>query len=147
MSSTKTQLKEVVDQLVGAGFNVAVFGGWAEELLGLSAPRAHEDIDLLIVNPNLGDLDAFVSSKAEVLAKRLSHKRAYITFGVLVELFLVMHDDGLWTTEFWDMTKHRWPEMAWEQRSGLPVAPATVLASYRSSYQEIHRNRNRPRHH
>ena len=144
MPSSKTQLVEVVDQLVSVGFDVAVFGGWAEELLGLCAPRAHEDVDLLIVNPNPEDLDVFISGRDEVAAKRLPHKRAYMAFGVLVELFLVVNDDGSWTTEFWGSARHRWPEMAWEYRSGLPVAPSTVLASYRSSYQEIHRTRDRP---
>ena len=101
MPSSKTQLVEVVDQLVSVGFDVAVFGGWAEELLGLCAPRAHEDVDLLIVNPNPEDLDVFISGRDEVAAKRLPHKRAYMAFGVLVELFLVVNDDGSWTTEFW----------------------------------------------
>ena len=144
MPSTQIQLKEVVNQLVGAGFDVAVFGGWAEELLGLAAPRAHQDIDLLIVNPDPGELDAFVSTRTELIAKRLSHKRSYIAFGVLVELFLVTYEDGLWTTVFWGLSEHRWPELAWEHRRGLPVAPATALASYKSSHERIHRNRNRP---
>jgi hypothetical protein len=144
MPSTKTQLREVVDQLVGAGFDVAVFGGWAEELLGLSAPRAHQDIDLLVVDPDPAHLDSFISGRVEVVAKRLSHKRAYIAFGVLVELFIARCNDGLWTTEFWDRTEHRWPELTWEHRSGLPVVPATALASYRSSHREIHRDRDRP---
>lgn len=138
MSSTEILLREVVDDLAGAGFDVGVFGGWAEELLGLAPTRAHRDIDLLVVNPELPELDAFVAERGEVVAKRLSHKRAYIASGVLVELFLVSYRNGSWATDFWGVHEHLWPALVWTDCRGLPVAPGEALVSYRSSYPAIH---------
>jgi hypothetical protein len=38
-------VRRAVSDLRDAGFTVAVFGGWAEELLGVCAPRIHKDIE------------------------------------------------------------------------------------------------------
>jgi hypothetical protein len=109
MSSEETLLREIVYDLVETGFDVGVFGGWAEELLEIVAPRPHRDVDILVVNPDLDLLDAFVASRNEVVAKHYPHKRAYVERGVVVELFLVRHRDGRWTTNFWGSQELAFP--------------------------------------
>ena len=144
MSSDEILLRKILYDLVEAGFDVGIFGGWAEELQEIVAPRRHDDVDILVVNPNLDELDAFVTSRDEVVAKHYPHKRAYIESGVVVELFLVTHRDGRWTTNFRGVHEHCWPTISWDYHRGFPVGPAAALTSYRNSYAEIHGNRNRP---
>jgi hypothetical protein len=95
-------LVSVVDELLADGFDAAVFGGWAEELLELQPPREHKDIDLLIIDPEVAALDRFVASRNEIELKRFSHKRAYVQSGILIELFVVRTRDNRRTTLFFD---------------------------------------------
>jgi hypothetical protein len=44
-------LRSTVSSLEEAGLTVLVFGGWAEELQGMVAARAHHEIDLLVLDP------------------------------------------------------------------------------------------------
>ena len=46
-------VRDVVEDLAAAGFEVAVFGGWTEQLLALAPIREHGDIDLLVFDPDL----------------------------------------------------------------------------------------------
>jgi len=131
-------LRVVVDELVEAGFDVGVFGGWAKELLGLIERRSHRDLDLMVVGPDIDTLDAFVRDRHEVVAKRLSHKRAFILNGILVELFIADRGPNGWTTTFWDRTEHRWPPGGWVECCGLPVASEDVLDSYERVYETLH---------
>jgi len=87
-------VKAVVGELADHGFDVAVFGGWAEELLGVAPPWQHRDIDLMLYLNDLQQLDRFVGLRGEVEAKRYSHKRAFVQAGTLVELFLAVREDG-----------------------------------------------------
>jgi len=112
-----------------------VFGGWASELLGLEAPRPHNDIDLLVVAPT-ASVEAFVATRDEVVGKRFSHKRAFIEDGALVELFLV--DPAVGTTRFWDTVEVAWPSLDPIVIDDLPVVSATVLRLYQERYSEIH---------
>jgi hypothetical protein len=104
-------LRKTVSTLVQSGFHVAVFGGWGEELYGLSAPRKHHDIDLLVIDADLVTLDAFVQARGVVVAKRQTHKRAFTSEGVLVELFLVSTLEGQMLTNFWSSFVYRWPNL------------------------------------
>ncbi len=110
---------------------------------GRRASRPHRatsprDIDLLIVDPHEETLDYFLSEYNEVEDKRSPHKRAYTTSGVLVELFIVHHINGQWSTTFWDDHVHVWPALEWDSRLGLPVAPAAAVLSYREAHDQIH---------
>ena len=126
----------MVDDLSAAGLGPLVFGGWAEELLGVTPPRSHSDIDLLVVaKPHA--VDDFVSRRQEIVQKRFSHKRAYVEDGVMVELFLVGRDEDVETTTFWDTRLWTWPRLEPVMVDGLPVAPATALAAYRRQYEDI----------
>ncbi len=133
MSNTLELVREVVLDPRLSGFAVAVFGGWAEELLAVIPPRHHADIDLLIFDADTNRLDAFLAQQSEIVDKRLSHKRAFTTHGVMVELFLVVGD----TTTFWDRLLYRWPEAEPIEVDGLPVAPRDYLAAYRRDYATI----------
>ncbi|HEV2071302.1 MAG TPA: hypothetical protein VGR26_16045 [Acidimicrobiales bacterium] len=81
----RSLVTRVVHDLVAFGMIPLIFGGWATELLGLEPARSHRDIDLLVIAP-AEVVDAFIASRNEVIEKRLSHKRAFIEAGVLVEL-------------------------------------------------------------
>ncbi|HVB53008.1 MAG TPA: hypothetical protein VNF24_02295 [Candidatus Acidoferrales bacterium] len=62
MASDLRLLPSVDVRLEQAGFTVLVCGGWAEELPGLVAPRAHHDIDLLLLDPDPAVLDEFLGA-------------------------------------------------------------------------------------
>ena len=72
-----------------AGFQAALVGGWSRELLGLEPVRQHSDIDLVVTDPEINELDAWLSTTDEIVAKRFPHKRAFLLGGVMVELHLV----------------------------------------------------------
>jgi tRNA nucleotidyltransferase/poly(A) polymerase len=80
-----------------AGFRAALVGGWSRELLGREAPRHHSDIDLVVTDADVTLLDAWLSTRDEIKAKRFAHKRAFRLEGVMVELHLVrrVEDAGL----------------------------------------------------
>jgi hypothetical protein len=130
-------LRETVAALSQSGFQIAVFGGWAEELHGLCAPREHHDIDLIVIDADLVTLDAFVEARGEVVAKRQTHKRAFTNRGVLVELFLVNTVDGQPLTNFWDSFDYEWATHGPVDLVGLPVASVDALAAYRADHHRI----------
>jgi hypothetical protein len=130
----------VVDRLEAAGAGVLVFGGWAEELLRLTPPRPHADIDLLLPAASFAAVDRFlaaaVNAPKEIRAKRFAHKRAFRLNGVTIEITLVEHDGGP-VTRFWGDIAFRWlvPLGRAEPASGmvrpLPVVTRENLVHYR----------------
>ena len=74
-----------------AGFHAALVMGWSRELLGLEPSRRHGDIDLVVTEPNMQRLDAWIATLDEVVEKRRSYKRAFRLEGVVVELYLVQY--------------------------------------------------------
>lgn len=128
-------VRRVVADLEGAGIVTWLFGGWAEELVGLSLPRPHHDVDLLYPARDFELVDAFLSDSTmdEIAAKRFPHKRAFETDGLMVELFLVQGAEGTYYTDFWGATRHDWPDnVLGVQAGGLRVASATALVDYRA---------------
>jgi hypothetical protein len=110
-----------------------VFGGWAEELLGLAEPRPHGDVDLLVAADDWRAVDRFLERLDEIPAKRLGHKRGFVLDGVMVELFLVRRDhEGLFTI-FWG-ARRPWPGDTLDRDRPLPVASAAVVAGYRARH-------------
>lgn len=136
MANSFDLVRTVVADLSAAGLGPLVFGGWAEELLGVTPLRTHSDIDLLVV-AEAPAVDVFVSQRQEIVQKRFSHKRAYVEDGVLVELFLVARHEGVETTTFWDTRRWTWPPLEPVMVNGLPVAPAAAVAAYRTHYGDI----------
>ena len=137
MTNTLALVRETVAGLTEAGFTAAVFGGWAEQLHGLSKPRPHTDIDLIVVDPSLPLLDAYVQLRGEIATKRQSHKRAYVAAGVLVELFIVETRPDRFVTTFWDTYEYEWPPLGPVEIDGLQVVTTEALAAYRRDHASI----------
>ncbi len=146
-----SHLFETLRLIEGAGLKVWLAGGWGEELRGLIAPRAHNDIDLLYPAENFARVEAFFRAcplAAEIEAKRFSHKRAMQYPGVMVEFLLLRREgrEGL-VTDFFD-GKHRfhWPGDALqapvmvEGFGPLRIASITALLAYRADYEKADRN-------
>lgn len=131
-------VKRVIADLVTADLRPLVFGGWGEELLGLSAPRVHKDIDVVLLDPQMSVLDSFVAGRDEVLDGHLSHKRVYRQNGVKIELFIAQWNGECLETVFWDRLRWCWPaDMHADTVGGLPVASAAAFASFRASFPEF----------
>jgi hypothetical protein len=110
-----------------------VFGGWAEELLGIGPARAHGDIDLLVLANGWSAVDELLTELDEIPAKRFPHKRAFVLDGVMVELFLVRRDDDALFTTFWG-ERREWPADTLDDDGPIPVALAAAVAGYRAAH-------------
>jgi hypothetical protein len=131
-------VRSIVADLRDAGFEPLVFGGWAEELCAMAEPRPHEDVDIVLVAPELGALDAYVSDRSEVVEKRLPQKRACLYDGVLVELFIARAEGDRYVMVFWDRLSWLWPGSAEPVViDEFPVAPMPVLEAFRRHYDEL----------
>ena len=120
-----------------------MFGGWAEEIHGLSLPPQHADIDLLYPAANFDRIDALrrEGELSEIVAKRFPHKRALDVDGVMVELFLAQRDGTGMHTDFWGSVRHDWPSDTLCTREGIPVVSKTALAGYRTDHERVHKPR------
>lgn len=127
-------VQDVVQLLGERGVKVWVFGGWAEQLLGLDAPRRHVDVDLLYPAESFADVDELALPWID--AKRFAHKRAFAHDGVLVELFLVKRDDLGFYTELPRGT-HRWPRDVLSGVHGLRVAGPDAVSGFRAAYAQL----------
>jgi hypothetical protein len=126
------------DLLCAGGFSVWLFGGWAEELRGLAAPRPHRDIDLLYPAPDFRRLGAFfLQARLEEVGDDRSCARAFALDGVTVELILVGRDAVGWFTNF-PGGRHRWPSNVFGRSAWPPVASAEALSGYRAAYASLH---------
>ena len=132
-------LRRVVALLTSHGAEVVIFGGWAEELLGLTPPRGHGDVDLLCLADDVATLDELIEQAGldEIAGKRFPHKRAFELDGIMVELFLVQRDAGGWHTDFWGRVRHDWPATLSTELDGLPVATAATVLGYRAAHERL----------
>jgi len=125
-------VREIVARLQAAGVVTWPFGGWAEELLGLSPAREHADLDLLCPAGDFALADAFLAGDgrvSEIAAKRFAHKRAFLADGVMVEIILVQRwPAGGYVTMFWGDTPYRWPgDVLSGAACGFRVASAAAV--------------------
>jgi hypothetical protein len=128
----------VLADLRANGFRPLLIGGWAEEILGLVESRPHEDVDVLLLDPTIESLDAFVATRGEVVDGHLSHKRVCLHQGVKIELFIAARAGGSFETVFWDRLTWQWPgPMQPVDVDGLPLAPVEALRGFRSSFAEF----------
>jgi Aminoglycoside-2''-adenylyltransferase len=125
---------EVVELLARRGVHVWVFGGWAEQLLGLDGPRRHVDVDLLYPAESFGAIDEL--ELPWISGTRFAHKRAFAHDGVLVELFLVQRDDHGHYTDF-PGGRHRWARDVLWGVHGLRVAGPNAVSGYRAAYTSL----------
>jgi hypothetical protein len=128
-------VRRIVELLREGGVSVRIFGGWAEELLGLSPPRPHRDVDLLVLAHGFEQVDALIGELAldEVVAKRFAHKRAFVFEGVLVELFLVSGEGERHVSEFWGR-RWDWPGDVAAGSGILPLAGRESVAAFRAEH-------------
>jgi hypothetical protein len=103
----------VLDELAvmrGHGLAPVLFGGWAKELLGAWPDEPHDDLDVLVVAEDTGDLDAFIAARGATpfRHKRHAHKRAYLDRDRLVELFLVRPAPAGLVTDFYGHYRRSW---------------------------------------
>lgn len=137
-------VRYVVGLLEGARVRAWVFGGWAAELLELSAPRGHRDVDLLYPADGFEVVDGFLArgDVHEIVAKRFPHKRAFEVDGIMVELFLVQADEAGAFTDFWGVARHDWPADVFDiEAHGLRVASTTAVTGYREAWEELQAKR------
>ncbi|MCQ1853215.1 hypothetical protein [Neorhizobium galegae] len=112
MANTLATVAEVLSILEKHGAPCHVFGGWAEEILGLRAPWHHADIDLVYLAESFLLLDAAIAGLQDlalaVPEKRFNHKRAFIFRETLCEIILVKDGKAGPVTNYWGDTVFRW---------------------------------------
>jgi hypothetical protein len=137
-------VRGVVGALEQADVRAWIFGGWAEELLELTRPRSHHDLDLLYPAQNFDQVDVLLAGAAdlsEITAKRLPHKRAFLREGVMTELILVRSLPGpTYVTDFWGRVRYQWPTdvLVFGDVAGLRVASPAAVQRYRAEHGMIH---------
>jgi hypothetical protein len=122
------------------GVRAWLFGGWAEELLGLTSPRSHKDLDLLYPANDFSRLDAFMDTEGveEIPVKRSDCSRAFVVEHHAVEFYLVREDPDGWYTDFWGY-RHRWPADTFSDEGDFPKASIGSLAGLRESFTNVER--------
>jgi hypothetical protein len=135
-------VRNVVAALADAGVEVWLFGGWAKELLGMIAARAHGDVDLLYPATNFDKVDEFLAdddAAIEIAAKHFPHKRAFLRHGIMIEIVLVQGDSksGYYST-IWGSNRNDWPaDLLDDQTQDLRIASANSLITYRRDYDRL----------
>ncbi len=135
----RTFLREVMESCRKRDLCVWLFGGWAEELSGLTDPRIHSDIDLLYPAHDSELLDTVIREStdwAEIVLKRFPHKRAVMIQGIMVEFFMVRSEAGRSFSDFFGRFRFDWPEDTLEYSTTLcditvNIASQTALKKYR----------------
>ena len=140
-ANSPNAVADVLRDLAEDDIVAAVFGGWAEEALGLIDPGPHRDIDLVLLSDSFADIDAsFAKGRrpGEIADKRFRHKRAFRFRGVVVELILVERRGGRSVTRFWGDTEHIWREplttVAKLGAHTLRMVSASNLLDFRERY-------------
>lgn len=133
---------EILSKLTELGVKAALSGGWAEEAFGLSRPRAHKDIDLVIEADDFSAIDRFLAGgvlENEIAAKRFFHKRAFLFAETMVEIYLVQRRANRLVTLFWGDNEYRWldPLVATTRLNGIMVRAVTPqnLIEFRRSHK------------
>jgi hypothetical protein len=128
----------VVGLLDEARLRTWLFGGWAEELRGLGAPREHSNIDLLYPGRDFDRVDEFFrGSAAEERPAR--HHRCSRTFsleGIGIDLLLVQLSEHGWFSER-PGGRFNWPADVFATGGRVPVASEAALATYREAYTSL----------
>ncbi|HTO31414.1 MAG TPA: hypothetical protein VL202_09590 [Pararhizobium sp.] len=144
MENTREKVAAVVAKLRSSGIICDLFGGWAEEVLGLREPSAHGDIDMLYRNETFKELDSKlpdIPEFEEVPLKRFRHKRAFRFYGTLCEITLVQERDGPFTL-FWGDVPFRWDTpllhgfLVEVGREPISVVSANNLKQYRDLHKD-----------
>ena len=141
MTISRETLAETLRSLREAGLPCDIFGGWAEELLGLRAPWQHADIDLIYRGDSLDAFDKVNGDFSPVPAKRFRHKRAFLFRGTLCEVILISEVHAAPVTLFWGDVPFLWDQpLLHREVLALCGEPATVVsAANLEKYRRLHK--------
>ena len=141
MANTSENLANILAILAAQGVACDVFGGWAEEILGLRDPWPHSDIDLIHQSDSFTALDSALSNMTNVVravpAKHFPHKRAFVFRETLCEIILARADCPGLVTYFWGDVAYHWeqpllhPEAIRIGADRFSVVSAANLLKYR----------------
>jgi hypothetical protein len=135
--NTKEMLSAALRDLRAQGLACDLFGGWAEELLGLREPWAHGDIDLIYRGESLAAFDAVGDRFSPVPQKRFHHKRAFLFRNILCEIVLVQDAEARPVTHYWGDVPFHWEQPLLHPRAiDLCGEPVTVVSA-----ENLHRHR------
>lgn len=130
MANSRETLATVLKIFRESGLPCDIFGGWAEELLGLRAPWHHADIDLTYRGDSLAALDAIGGIFEPVAAKRFRHKRAFLFEGTLCEIILVREADTRPLTLYWGDVPFHWEQpFLHSDTVNLGGEPVTIVSA------------------
>lgn len=110
MDNTTATLAAVLGQLRASGLPCDVFGGWAEELLGIRSAWQHKDIDLIYRGDSFAAFDKINDDFRPVPLKRFRHKRAFMFHTTLCEIILVHDADTRPVTMYWGDVPFHWDQ-------------------------------------
>jgi len=141
MANARETLAAALGSFRKAGLPCDLFGGWAEELLGLRPPWQHADIDLVYRGDSLAAFDAIGGEFSPVPAKRFRHKRAFLFHGTLCEIILVREADAAPVTMFWGDVPFPWdrPLLHHEPLNICGEQAAIVSAANLEKYRRLHK--------
>lgn len=146
MENKLANLVDLLTLLEENGIHAYIFGGWAEELWGLTPPRFHQEIDLLYLADNFERVDSFLldcDCASEVAAKRFAHKRAFEWEGVLVEFILARREGERTITRFFrGEASLAWPADTFDfslevEKRLVPVVSPAGLSLYRTNHAAV----------
>jgi hypothetical protein len=138
-------LADVLALLEQSGVPCLLFGGWAEELLGLRAAGRHHDIDLVHLSDSFASAEVALETGRlpdEIRAKRFPHKRAFVWRGLCCEI-LIQDACARPVTWFWGDIPLFWQvPVAYARpviRSGhrFELVSAANLRLYRARHRDI----------
>ncbi len=141
MTSSNNTLELVIEvkkMLKAANIETWIFGGWAEELLHMIPPRAHNDIDLLYLAEDFNKVDSFLLNNSEcieILPKHFHHKRAFRYKGIMIELFLVTKNSEKHSTNFWGNIEYTWPKNTFTENKRIVSKDA--LRAFRRDHDTV----------
>ena len=124
-----------VDLLWSHKVRTWIFGGWGEELRGLTPQREHVDLDLLYPARDWSRVDVLDLEwiGASIAASALPGSAPSGSTAVMVELFRADRDELGWFTQL-QRRRHDWPADVFAANGRLPVASRDALAGYRYAH-------------
>ena len=145
MKNSLETVVAVAAQLRRLGIACDLFGGWAEEILGIREPSTHSDIDMIYRSENFEHFDLRLKEATdfkEVPLKRFRHKRAFQYRNTLCEIMLVKGQDTP-TTLFWGDVPFLW-DTPLLHRAPIQIGaePLTIVsAGNLARYRRLHKTK------
>lgn len=144
-TNSRQTLAAAMGSLRRQGFACDVFGGWAEEILGLREPGPHGDIDLAFRGADLSVFDTIGYDFTPVPAKRFAHKRAFLFRQVLCEIILVRDAGCHPVTHYWGDVPFFWRKpLLHPVPVGIESETATVISAENLHHHRLRHHLTQP---